>query len=110
MCGRPLKALLPLQRSAGQATIDLLDESIESRGSHALAAVIRSMSGNLHCDIAVAFGSSMSTGNRPFRLRLFRYVFVLSYLLSPGSRSGQSCLKRGHGQHSLANRFRVLSK
>jgi hypothetical protein len=97
MCGRPLKSLLPLQRPAVQATIDLSEESIESRGSHALALVIRSMSGKLHCDRAVAFGSSMPTGNRQFRLRLFRYVLVLSYLLSPVSRSGPSCLKRGHG-------------
>lgn len=95
---------------AAQATIDLSDESIESRGSHALALVIRSMSGKLHCDRAVAFGSSMPAGNRQFRLRLFGYVFVLSYLLSPFSRSGHSCFKRGMDEHSLANHFHVLCK
>lgn len=110
MCGRPLKSLLPLQRPAGQATIDLSDESIESRGSHALAAVIRSMSGNLHCDRAVALDQVCRLVIDPFDSD-YSDMYSFCHIFCHQVRGVvKAVLKGGMEEHSLANRFRVLSK
>jgi hypothetical protein len=80
VCGRPLKYLPPLQCPAVQVSLDLSDESIESRGvMHPLLCLVRCMD-NSTCDRAAAFGSSVSTGNRYFRrgsfdTRSFFHIF-----------------------------------